>query len=210
MADICTTSVSPDSCNHRVLGGVDNGQAWTLHLHEADVAEPLTADEERHLRILVLRKLRQTGLTLAQLAGRVIRGEEATNVKQYDFLGPGAAVAKTNIGTAYTNILPGANGERILVDLTGCSEIRFIASANFPAGTVGAIGIRCVRDSDNVALFENAAISATPTGERELDTGWVAIPAAFLPGSLVILRVQAKSVTAADDPQFRRISLLAK
>jgi hypothetical protein len=45
-------------------------------------------------------------------------------------------------------------------------------------------------------------------GERELDTGWLALPAQA--SGLILVRLQAKSVTAADDPQFRRCVLVVK
>ena len=204
MADICTTSISPNSCDHRQLSGVDNGEPWTLHLHENDIVTPLTIEEDQILRTLALRKLRQTGLTLAQMAGRVIRGEEATNVKAYNLLGPGAAITKTNIGTSYVNICLGFNGERSLIDFTGCTEFRIIISANL-VGT-GPFGFRLVRDSDSAVLFENASIALT--GERELDTDWVTLPGAA--NGLSLVRAQAKSTTAADDPIVRRFTVLVR
>jgi len=203
MADLCTTSTSPGNCSHRVLSGADNGAAWTLHLHEGEVLDPLTADEDRALRILALRKLRQTGLTLAQMAGRVIRGEEATNVKMYQFFGPGAAITKTNIGTSYVNIPVGANGERIVADFTGCTEYRVRIHANL-VGT-GQWGARVIRDGDSVVLHESANLGAS--GERELDTDWLALPVGFQGQGLTALRAQAKSTTGADDPVFRSMTL---
>jgi hypothetical protein len=138
------------------------------------------------------------------MLNRVIVGEEATNVKSYNLLGPGLAVTKTNIGTTYVNILPGTSGERSLVDFTGCTEFRLIASANL-VGT-GPFGLRVVRDSDDAVLYENASIALT--GERELDTNWQTLPGAA--SGNILVRVQAKSNVAADDPVFRRVTLVVR
>jgi hypothetical protein len=204
MADLCTGSSSPNSCSHFVVQGVDDGEAWSLHTSDGELSEPLTAEESATLRRLLLRKLRQKGIPLPQFIGRVVRGEEATNVKSCNLLGPGVTVTKTNIGTSWVNVLPGANGERSLVDFTGCTEYRLIASANLVGS--GPFGLRVVRDSDSVALYENANIAQT--GERELDTDWQTLPAEA--SGLALVRVQAKSVTATDDPVFRRVTMLVK
>jgi hypothetical protein len=184
--------------------GVDDGEAWTIHTSDGELLEPWTAEEAATLRRLLLRKLRQKGITLPQFIGRVVRGEEATNVKAYNLLGPGVAVTKTNIGTAWVNVLPGANGERSLVDFTGATHYRLIASANL-VGT-GPFGLRVVRDSDSAVLYENANIAVT--GERELDTDWQVLPAEA--SGLALVRVQAKSTVAADDPVFRRVTILVR
>lgn len=196
MARICTSSTSPSGCGHRDI--TIDGR--TYHLHDSELS-PLSDDE---LTLLDLLTIRHKGIALAQLANRVTFGDEATNVKTYDFLGPGNAVTKTNIGTSYVNVLPGANGERILVDCTGCTEFRPVLTANL-VGT-GAFGVRIVRDSDNTVFYENSNIAQT--GERELDPGWQTLPA-WATG-LEVLRLQAKSVTAADDPIFRRCVVLVK
>jgi hypothetical protein len=189
MAGICTSTVSPNACGHRVVtvGGV------TLHLHESDLA-PLSAEElEQFYRL----GLRYRGVALASLLNRVVVGDEATNVKQYQIIGPGVAVTKTNIGTAYANVLPGLNGQRALLDFTGCTQFRIVLSANL-VGT-GPFGARIVRDSDNAVLFEAANLGAA--GERELDSDWQTIPQGW--DGLTYVRLQAKSVTAADDPILR-------
>ena len=196
MPAICTASVvSPNNCGHRTLtiAGV------TVSLHENDVA-PLSQDELVQLYTLAVR---HRGVALASLLNRTVFGDEATNVKQYPFFGPGAAVTKTNIGTTYVNICPGANGERRLPDFTGCTEFRAVMHANLVAA--GPFGLRIVRDSDNVVLYENATVALT--GERELDSGWLALPAPFANGGEIAIRAQAKSVTAADDPVFRSLTL---
>lgn len=174
-------------------------------VHESDTAGAFTAADEALMIALCAKRVRSvSGLTMAQLAGRVLIGSEATNVRTYDFLGPGATVTRTNIGTAYVNVCSGLNGERILVDLTGASQFRIIATANFVG--VGPFGMRVVRDSDNAVVYENANL--VQTGERELDTDWQTIPIAV--GSAILLRLQAKSVTAADDPIFRRVCILIR
>lgn len=210
MAAICTSTVSPSGCGHRTLTVNVDGQLIAIPLHDAEAAVALTPDELTTLVQFTARRLRSKGVTLAQFLNRVLIGDEATNVKCYNVLGPGAAVTKTNIGTAYVNIPIGANGERILIDFTGCVEMRVIVSANFPAGSLGAFGLRLVRDSDNTVLFENAAITAAPTGERELDTDWVALPAWALASTQVVVRLQGKSATAADDPIFRRVQVFTR
>jgi len=205
MAGICTASVSPNNCGHRTLTIEWDGQTYTLP--HFDFHQPLTTDERLAYLGLSIRLLKGRGVSLAQFVNRVLIGEEATNVKGYTFFGPGVAILKTNIGTAYTNILPELNGGRRLVDFTGCTEIRVFLNGLLPG--VGPYGARLVRHSDNAVLYENASIAANAS-ERELDTGWVAIPEAFLPGAQEVLVAQAKSVTALDDPTFRRVELLVR
>ena len=203
MAWSCTLSTNPTGCGHYVVTARrDDGTTLVVPIHETEAAEPLTQVEEVQLVQLTVRRLRASGVLLAAQAGRVLLGSEATNVRSYDFLGPGAAITKTNIGTAYVNICPGLNGERLLVDLTGASEFRIVVTATL-TGT-GPFGLRCVRDSDDAVVFENAAIALT--GNQELDTGWQPIPIAV--GTLVLLRLQAKSVVGTDDPVFRRATIL--
>lgn len=177
------------------------GRVIELHEQEHGLLVALTEDEEQLFLRLCARKLRQHGVTLPQFLRRVLHGDEATNVKIYNFFGPGAAITKTNIGVNYINICPGANGERLIADFTGCTEFRLMLHANL-VGT-GQWGARVVRDGDNVALFEAANLGAG--GERELDTDWQPLPAAFLGQGLVALRAQAKSTTASDDPTFRAL-----
>jgi hypothetical protein len=193
--DLCTASSGCSSGGHRhiTVAGI------TLDMHENEIV-PLSTEEKETLYRLALR---HKGGLLSTLLNRVVFGDEATNVKIYSFFGPGAAIAKTNIGTAYVNICPGLNGERQVVDLTGCTQFRFILHTQL-IGT-GAFAARVVRDSDNVVLFESTNLGAA--GERELDTDWQALPAAFLGNGLAILRAQAKSATAADDPVFRSLKL---
>jgi hypothetical protein len=191
--DLCTSSTSPGSCGHRIITIGDR----TLHMHENEIV-PLSDDEKDTLFRLAVR---HKGVALAQLLNRVISGDEATNVKIYPFFGPGAAITKTNIGTTYVNICPGVNGERLIADFTGCTQYRLMLHANL-IGT-GQWGARVVRDGDNVVLHENANLGAA--GERELDTDWQALPAAFLGQGLIALRAQGKSTTAADDPVFRSL-----
>lgn len=191
MSDLCTSSTSPGGCGHRTLtvGGL------TFEMHESELT-PLSSEEREQMYRLAVR---HRGIALANLLNRVVHGDEATNVKIYDFFGPGAAITKTNIGTAYVNIPPGANGERIVVDFTGCTQYRLLMHVNIVGG--GQLGARVVRDGDSAILHENANLGAA--GERELDTDWQTLPAAFQGQGLVLLRAQAKSTTAADDPVFR-------
>ncbi len=197
MPDICTSATACSGGGHRTLTiGSD-----TLFLHESEIV-PLSADEKRTLLRLAIR---YRGVALAQLLNRVIFGDEATNVKIYSFLGPGVAITKTNIGTTYVNICPGLNGERQAVDLTGCTQYRFILHANVVTAGAGQTGVRVVLDSNNTVLHEETNIGAA--GEREGDTDWQNLPAAFLGLGFVYLRAQAKSTVGADDPVFRSLKL---
>jgi len=196
MADIVTALSRCSTGQHYTLTIAGR----TIALHQDDIL-PLEPEEVDHLLRLALRA-RQ--FDLSTILGRVVVGEEATNVKSYNLLGPGLAVTKNNIGINYVNVLTGTNGERVLVDCTGCTEYRFIATVNLVG--VGPFGIRVVRDSDNV-VFHAADVIAL-TGERELDTNWQPLPVGF--SSEVLLRVQAKSVVATDDPVFRRITLVVR
>jgi hypothetical protein len=182
-----------------------DGENFTFSTGEGELDAMAWGDaEKRQLILLGLKRLRVAGLALDDSVGRVCNGDEGNNVKEYTFLGPGAAITKTNIGTSYVNICPGANGERILVDLTGCIQFRPFLTANLLA--TGPFQVRIVRDSDNTVFYESPSISQT--GERELDPGWTDLPAGF--SGQEILRVQAKSATATDDPVFRRITMLLK
>lgn len=204
MADVCTTSANPTGCGHFNLTGTVGGVSVAAHVADSEMLEPLTSAERLAYFLLNVRLLRQSGVTLGQMAGRVLRGDEATNVKSYDLIGAGAAITKTNIGTSYVNICPGANGERSLIDFTGGTEFRIVLNANL-IGT-GQWGARVVKDSDNTVLFEAANLGAA--GERELDSGWTAIPAGF--SGLEVVRLQGKSTTGADDPVFRRCVVLVR
>lgn len=208
MAGICQTSFRKNgpTCDHRSLSFLLDGVTVDLEITQGEIDDiPWDAENRKKFLILAARRQRALGLVLDDAIGRVFAGDEATNVKEYVFFGPGLAITKTNIGTAYVNILPGLNGERILVDFTGCSAFRPVLTANL-VGT-GPFGVRIIKDSDNTVLYENANIALT--GERELDPGWQSpIPAGFT--GLEILRIQAKSVTAADDPIFRRATLLIR
>jgi hypothetical protein len=204
MAGICTAISICAGGNHATLSEVLDGVPVSVDITEGEALEPLSADDLRAFLRLKARRLRQSGVPLAQFVNRVLMGDEATNVKQYDLMGPGSVVTKTNIGTAYVNVLPGANGERCLIDFTGCAEFRPVVTANL-VGT-GPFGFRIIKDGDNTVLFENASVALT--GERELDPGWQAIPAGFT--GLEVVRLQAKSVTASDDPVIRRASVLVR
>jgi hypothetical protein len=171
-----------------------------------DTVDALSAEELEQFVRLGIRRLRAQGVTLAQFLNRVTHGDEATNVKQYDVVGAGAVVTLTNIGTVYVNICPGLNGQRSLVDFTGCTSFRLIMNANL-IGT-GAFAARVVRDSDSSVLFESTNLGAA--GERELDSGWQALPAWAAAQGETLVRGQMKSATAADDPVVRRLLVLTK
>jgi hypothetical protein len=207
MAGICTAStrLNGAGCDHRTVTVSLDGESFEFATGEHLLDEMAwTADEKRQFILLGLKRLRTLGLTLDAAVNRVTNGDEATNVKVYRFLGPGAAITKTNIGTSYVNVCLGTNGERILADFTGCTEFRPVVTANL-VGT-GPFGFRIIKDGDSTVLYENANVALT--GERELDPGWQAIPQGF--SGLEVLRLQAKSVTAADDPIVRRAEILLR
>lgn len=197
MADICTFSESPNNCGHRIVTIGDT----TVHLHESEIV-PLSDDEKVQLYTLAIR---HKGLALATMLNRVVMGDEATNVKQYNIIAPGVSITKTNIGTAYTNILTELNGCRTLVEFTGCSEFRLVLNAVMPGA--GLHGVRVIRDDESGTLYENASISAQ-VGERELDTGWLTLPQGV--NSLEVIRLQGKSTVATDDPIYKRCVLLVR
>lgn len=206
MSGICTSSSRKNGagCDHRAVTVDLDGESIALEVSEGELDQmPWTAAEKRQFVLLGLKRLRALGgLALDGAVGRVTNGEEGTNVKQYVLLAKD--VTKTNIGTTYVNVPPGLNGERSLVDFTGCMEFRIILNVNC-IGT-GPWGARVVRDSDNAVLFENANILVT--GEKELDTDWQPLPAAAV--GPVLLRLQGKSTVAADDPVFRRCLMLVR
>ena len=202
MAGICTSSIrkSGPGCDHRTVTVVLDGEEFVLDTGEGALdAMSWTAEEKIQFILLGLKRLRTLGLALDNAVGLVTNGEEATNVKQYPIITKD--ITKTNIGTSYTNVCIGANGERSLVDFTGCTQYRLILHANL-VGT-GPFGFRLVRDSDSAVLHENASIALT--GERELDTGWQTIPAEA--SGPILVRLQAKSAVGSDDPIVRRCIL---
>lgn len=205
MGATCTGSASPRNCGHRdVTLTLDGVQHVFSEVNDAELSIALTTDETRAFLLLAMRYLRSKGVTLQNFLNRVVVGEEATNVKQYDIIAPGSAVTKTNIGTSYVNVLPGANGERVLVDFTGCTQFRVVLTANLIG--IGAFGARVIRDGDGAVLYETATINLT--GERELDTDWQTLPAGF--DGLTLVRLQMKSATATDDPVVRRCVVLVR
>jgi hypothetical protein len=205
MAGICTGHLRKNgvNCDHRLVTVVLDGEEFIFDTGEGDLDRmPYGAEEKRQLALLCLRRLRADGLSLDNSVGRIFLGAEATNVKQYTLLSKD--VTKTNIGTAYVNVPPGLNGERSLVEFTGCTEFRLVLHANL-VGT-GPWQARVVRDSDSAVLYESPSL--TQSGERELDSGWLALPGGI--NNLEIVRLQAKSITNADDPIFRRCILLVR
>lgn len=196
MANVsCSASSSPTSCSH--FNVTINGRTFRWHTGELAA---LSADEEELFFKLAVR---YGSYNLATLANKVVYGSDATNVKIYSFFGPGAAITKTNIGAAYVNICPGANGERQAMDFTGCTEFRLILHANLVGS--GQWGARVINDADSAVLYENTNLGAA--GERELDTSWQVLPAGFVDAGLMFVRAQARSATAADDPIFRSLKL---
>ena len=207
MAGICTGSVrrGGPGCDHRDVTVLLDGDIFIVDTGDGDLdAMTWTAEDKLQFIRLGLKRLRALGLSLDNVVGRVINGEEGSNVKEHSFFGPGNVITKTNIGTAYVNICAGANGERILVDFRGCTQFRPVLSANLVA--TGPFQVRIVRDSDSVVFYESPSLGQT--GERELDPGWINLPAGF--SGAEVLRVQAKSSVASDDPQFRRCVLFTK
>lgn len=179
-----------------------DGVETQLNLDERDFAG-YQFDAERFLTDCFYQLHVVKGVPLESIAGRVVFGEEATNVKQYGILTKD--VTKTNIGTSYVNVPPGANGERTLVEFTGCTEFRIMVHGVLN-GT-GPYQMRIVRDSDNAVLYESASINAQ-AGEREFDSGILPLPAEAT--GLIYVRFQAKSTTATDDPVLRRCVLMVR
>lgn len=225
MAGICSTS-SPKSHAtdaHRVVSVDLDGEAVadefdTEQFDAVDWNSPLPV-EWRHLTLkqlyvrLGIKKKRLAGVLFSELVGRCTNGDEATNVKQYSLLTKD--VTKTNIGTAYANIPPGANGERSLVDFTGCTEFRLIVNVNHITAGAGQLQFRIVRDSDSAVLYESPLLSSA-AGEKEADSandaqavnGWLPLPAAA--SGLGVVRFQGKSSVGADDPVVRRCLLFVR
>jgi hypothetical protein len=206
MAGICVTSIrkSGAGCDHRIVTVDLDGESIELHTGEGELDSMAWGDEEkRQFLLLSAKRARVLGLALDDAVGRVFIGEEATNVKQYGILTKD--VTKTNIGASYVNVPPGANGERTLVEFTGCTQFRLTVHAVL--AQTGPYQMRIVRDSDDAVLYESASINAA-AGEREFDTGIQELPAAAT--GLIYVRFQARSVTAADDPVFRRCILMVR
>lgn len=205
MAGICTLSIRKNgpACDHRAITVSLDGESIALSTTESELDEmPWDLAQKHQFILLALKRLRVAGLAIDNLLGRVTNGDEGSNVRAWPILSKD--VTKTNIGLAYVNVPPGANGERSLVDFTGATEFRIILNANL-IGT-GVFAAQLIRDGDSAVIFE--ATNLGVAGERELDTGWVAVPAGI--SGLTIVRLQAKSGTAADDPVFRRCIVLTR
>ncbi len=205
MPGIVTASIrrSGAGCDHRTVTVNLDGSSFEIDTGEGVLdGMPWDADAKRQFILLGLRRLRALGLTLDDAVNRVTNGDEGSNVRSYDIITKD--ITKTNIGTAYVDVPAGANGERVLLDFTGCTQYRLILHANLVGS--GPFGFRLVRDSDDAVLHENASIALTD--ERELDTDWQTLPAAA--SGLQLARLQAKSTTGADDPVVRRCILLVR
>ena len=200
MANLCTSFARHNAgggCKHSQAVISLLGQSYTIQISEAEL-DDLPIDYELLCRQLI-KIMRDKGVSLDALAGRVCLGEEATNVKVYSIISKD--VTRTNVGTAYRDVPNGASGERKFIDLTGCTEFRPRLWANL-VGT-GPFQFRIIRDGDSAVFYESPSI--TQTGERELDPGWAAIPVEFDGETLV--RLQIKSAVAADDPVVRGCDL---
>lgn len=203
MPDICTASANPSGCGHYNITVTVDGTPVALHVSNDELLEPLTTAEIEKFVLLSARRLRQQGVTLAQFLNRVTHGEEPTSVKNYCLVAPGSAVTKTNIGAAYVNILTGTTGQAVPVDFTGCTQFRILADAT-QIGT-GVLGVQVVRHTDSAVLYANAAFGSAGAGDKALDTDWVTLPAQAT--GLILVRAQAKSTVATDDPVIRRVLL---
>jgi hypothetical protein len=206
VAGICTavTRDSGGDCMHLSLTAALDGESITIQTGENDPlwGASLSAEEKRQLLKLLARWWKAKGHNLASFVGRVLAGEEGTNMRIYPIITKD--ITRTNVGTAYVNVAMGANGERKYASFVGCTQARVRLWANL-VGT-GPFGFRLIRDGDNEVLFENASIALT--GERELDTDWFNLPAAFLNQTNgTLLRLQVKSNVAGDDPVIRGCDL---
>lgn len=186
-----------------------NGQSVTVPRTVLDDG-PLSSAEWEAFVAYSVRALRfQKGVTLSDFLNRVCIGDEANNLKHATLFGPGAAIPRTNIGTTYTNGLPGANGERVPLDFTGATEFLIFGAASF--GQTGH-GIRIIRDSNGDVLFENASINAT--GEQELLSNggsFATLPAAFqgLSGNIAI-RIQHKAPAGNSSATLRHCKVMLR
>lgn len=108
--------------------------------------------------------------------------------------------AKTNIGSAFSNVYVGANsdGKSVPVDTTGKTQARLVVCWN-KIGT-GTHTVQVV-DAAGAVLISTNVVSGRN------DSGLAAIPAGML-DSTDFFRLQAKSTTAADDPVFESAALL--
>lgn len=193
MADICTAV-------ENICAGGGHGTVTVAGVTEriAFGDEAPTAEEVAIARRVGLWKLHQKGVTLAALVNRVVIGEEATNVKSYPLIAPGVEVARTNVGATPVNILPGTDGQEMLVDFTGCVEFRAKMTMLLVSGTWG---FQLVRQNGTV-LYESP--NQTGAGEKVLDTGWMALPAGF--DSEALIRITCGSNPTAS-AVFRRASI---
>ncbi len=224
MAGICTAHSRKGGagCDHHSVTVVQDGSNVTLDVEEreldaADWDAPIPAEwlqlTAKQLYVkLGFKRQRMLGLALDNAVGRVVTGEEATKVKEYNIIGPGASLAITNVGTTYRNVSPAPNGERTLIDFTGCTLVRIGIAMTNTGTQSGTLQLEIVRDSDNQQLWESTAQGGT--GEKSQDTVWLPLPqwvldAAGTDGEIPV-RARIKSSVAADDPVVRRVKVLVK
>lgn len=206
MPGICTNAVrdSGAGCEHLTLTVNLDGESVVIQTGHNDPlwSDSLSADEKRQLLRLLARWWKGKGHNLANFIGRVLAGEEGTNLRLYPIITKD--ITRTNVGTSYVNVANGANGERKYASFVGATQFRVRLWANL-VGT-GPFNFRVIRDGDSEVLYESPNI--TQTGERELDTDWLSLPAAFQNSSNgTLLRVQVKSAVAGDDPVIRGCDL---
>lgn len=108
------------------------------------------------------------------------------------------SVTKTNIGTAYVQIYDSVafDEEHLsMIDFTNVTEVRIVWLWDY-VGT-GAQQLRWVdQGNDANVLFESSTFTAD---QDPGDSGWFALPAAFV-NQAKRIEWQGKSATAGDDP----------
>lgn len=100
--------------------------------------------------------------------------------------------------TSPVNVYGGANGQRQLVNFRGYAQVRLIAHI-LTTGTV----VHRIRVWDGTNVLAQAD-SATTNAEQELDTGWIAVPAAFLNVSDTLITVQRQITSGTSTGDVHR------
>lgn len=198
----CIDSTNPTGCNHYQHTFDIDGTAVVLHEVPGNFpAGPLTPEEREQLARLLLRRHLALGATWNALPNTEFTGTLA--MLCIPLLA--TPTTKTNIGTSFTNVPSGLNGERTYADFTGYTQFRLITAFNLLGAGTQAFRVIDDANASNVLYLSP---NQTSVGEKEISSAWAALPG-WATGEKS-LRLQANSTTSTDDPIYRRCTLYLK
>lgn len=120
-----------------------------------------------------------------------------------DHLSLGGYLVLTNVGATYDAIAPSRGLGMALVDFLGVDSIDFRVSVNKVGTGTQSWQLWNVTDGTEIGVIDDAGAST----EKVLQT---TISGASIPSGTKLVRVRAKSTTAADDPVYYGATLLLR